>query len=281
MEILTKNNQTDIKSLAERYSFATCGSIGKGLLGREISYLRVGKADCNLLYVAGDAACEALSEKVLLHFARQLCEYIEKDRCIHGICPAYLVENRSIYILPRLNPDGRQIAAGGADPACPLYERQLRQNNMQSDFSNWRGNARGVHPGQNFNFEFAKRKRAFWQSHTEGQCEMGEFPESEPESASLASLARILKPNCLVQIQKGPACFSCFPETLVQKSALCRMTGLSENPSAGNSLGGWFHCELARPSLLFQVDDARAEIAYEKLQEALFGACFLFGCRQK
>ncbi len=278
-----RTNQPPITldALALHYPFATRGSIGKSLLGRDIPFLRIGNADCNLLYVSGTSGKETLGEQVLLLFAQYLCEFIQRDRTAHGICPTYLIENRSVYILPCLNPDGVALATNGADPACPLYERQLRLNSMQSDFSDWQGNARGVHLAENFNYEFPARKREFLQTHKEVQCPMGEFPESEPESAAFAALARILKPNCLVQIQKGePPVLSCFPPDLSQKNAICRMTGLDDSTLPHNTLGGWFHSELKRPSLLFRVND-RAEIAYAKLQDALFGACFLFSARQK
>lgn len=280
MNQCTKQPPITLDSLAEQYSFATRGSIGKSLLGKDIPYLRIGNADCNLLYVAGAIGCEHTGQQVLLLFAQQLCEFIKKDRPAHGICPTYLVENRSIYILPCLNPDGQSLASTGANPNCPLHERQLRLNGMQNDFSSWIGNARGVHLTENFNYEFSSRTRAFWQTKKESVCPLGEFPESEPESAGFASFARILKPNCLVQIQEGPPVLYSYPQNLAQTNALCRMTTLTHHQETNDILGGWFYTELQKPSLLFCIDK-RAEIAYANLQDALFGVCFLFSSHQK
>ena len=272
-----------LDALADCYSFATLGSIGKSLLGRDIPFLRIGNADCNFLYVAGISGCETLGEQILLLFAKELCEFIQKDRTVHGICPTYLVQNRSIYILPRVNPDGKEIALGTSNQGDPLYERRLRLNGMENDFSHWLGNARGIHPTQNLNYEFSKRQKAFWQTQEQKSCPMGEFPESEPESAALAGFARILKPNCLINIEKSEnetPFFVCTPPHTAQTSALCRMTGLSKKELVPDVLGGWFHLELGRPSVLFRVND-RPEIAYAKLRDALLGACFLFCTRLK
>ncbi len=259
-------------ALSKRYPFAVYGHIGKSLLGKEIPFLRVGEGDKNIVYIAGDVACDDVSEKLLLEFAGDLCACIEKDRTFFGICPSYLLRSRSLYILPRINPDGRALALFGADPTCPLYERQLRQNGRKEDFSAWQGNARGVVPGLNFNFNFAERRRAFSAS-TAAMPPMGEFPESENESARLSCALRTLTPLCLVQICRGQSALFSLGAS---QSLHVRLGGA---PDAARPFpagpGAWYHSQYRRPAIIFAEEKAD-RAAYFRIRSPLFEIIRIF-----
>lgn len=259
-------------ALSEKYPFAACGHIGKSLLGREIPFLRVGTGDKSLVYFAGDSACDLISEQLLLQFADDLCAFIQKDRPFWGICPCYLLQTRSLYILPRINPDGRALSLFGADPGCPLYERQLRRNGMKEDFSAWKGNARGVIPGLNFNLDFVKRRNAHSLHADEGDS-MGEFPESEHESAALAGALRTLTPLCLVQVSEGEG--QTF--TLGASESVCRRLGEKASPDRNfpSLPGAWYHSQYRRPAILF-TESSGDKIAYIRLREHFFEIIRLF-----
>ena len=84
----------------------------------------------------------------------------------------------------------------------PLYERQLRMNGGSLDFDAWQANARGVDLNHNYNYRFLEYKRMEEENgiHAGRTRFSGEYPESEPETKSLANLLRTLSPVALIAL---------------------------------------------------------------------------------
>ena len=197
--------------LSKIYPFTEYDLSGKSLLGKDIPILHIGTGDTVILMIAGANANDRISEPILLQFATDFCEMAAKERTVFGLNCAVACQTRRLLILPCMNPDGKELSLFGADPGCPLYERQLRQNNMKSDFSNWKGNARGVLPQWNFNDNFAKRREP---------SVTGEFPESEPECAFVSRLVKTLSPSLVLECSLGEsdAIYTNCPDTVEQIS---------------------------------------------------------------
>ena len=233
--------------LARQYSFLSYGSIGKTILQNEIPYLQVGKGKGTVLLIGGAYAADRISEPLLLHFAEDLCRQIAKEKRVYGISCPYLYENRSIWILPRLNPDGHALSQNGADPSCPLYERQLRMNQMKSDFSTWQGNARGVIPTLNFGNDFAARRQKYLENDRTNYPPCGEYPESEPESMALSRLIYTINPIFIAEFSVGSSHFFTFDPSL--STHVGKLTGFSASDTPDNGICTWFSNTYHRPAL--------------------------------
>jgi|GEM_PF-2063050 len=212
------------ESLARQYPFAEYDRTGRSLLGRELSLLQIGNGDKTVLMVAGADAGDRLSEALLMQFASDFCAQVERGGRLFGLNAAFAARTRRILILPCLNPDGKALTKEGADPSCPLYERQLRQNGMKSDFSAWQGNARGVHLDRNYNDGFADR-RSLCAKDGGPTLITGEYPESEPECTFAARLVHTLRPTLVLECGKASSdtVFTNRPSTVAQiaQSADC------------------------------------------------------------
>ena len=264
--------------LTRQYDFIGCGSIGKTILQKQIPYLQIGKGKGNILLIAGANATDSVSEALLVHFAKDLCHHITLKKQIFRISSSYLYENRSIWILPRLNPDGNSLVRNGADPTCPLYERQLRMNRMKSDFSAWQGNARGVVPALNFGNDFAARRQKYLDMGQPSPLPCGEFPESEPETAALARFIDALSPICLAEFSEGSGSI-CSNDAKLAKTA-SELTELPTSDIPAEGVSAWFSQTYHRPALHIVCPNtgigAYSLSVYNALRAFLFRFPFLF-----
>ena len=120
------------------------GSIGTTVCGRPIPVVTIGKSTNSraVLYVGGLDSTDILSPSILLRFILDYTEQIETERRLYNVNLGYLFENRTLHIIPMLNPDGYHIRRNGADGE--LLRERLISINGNEDFSEWRFNARGA-----------------------------------------------------------------------------------------------------------------------------------------
>ncbi|MEG1499805.1 MAG: M14 family zinc carboxypeptidase, partial [Clostridia bacterium] len=92
-----------------------------------------------------------------------------------------------IFFLPVLNPDGILLSLSGLDSV--KSERQKKRlfelNNKSTDFSLWKANSRGVDLNTNFDADWGKGAKNIFSPASENF--VGTFPQSEKESAAIAS----------------------------------------------------------------------------------------------
>ncbi len=196
---ITPERLSDFISEAQcRFPMLRCESIGKSILGRDISCLRLGQGKSASLFVGAHHGAEAITSLILLKFIADISESAKNpSHHLIGFDTAKILRHRMLYIVPMLNPDGVAIAGSGADAAGILKER-VRSMNGSDDFTLWQANARGVDLNHNYDAEFAKCKKA---EEAQGIFSGGptryggSYPESEPESHALAELTRSLVPE--------------------------------------------------------------------------------------
>ena len=158
-------------------------SIGRTTLGRNIYAVGAGKLRSGTLMVGGVHALEWLTTLLLLRFCFDLSE--QKEILTK-------LENRGVIIIPCLNPDGVEIVLKGAESAKGLGSFVKRISN--DDLSNWQANANGVDLNHNFDAGFSTLKRLEQKAGIVSPSPRqygGEYPFSEPESKSLASLCKL------------------------------------------------------------------------------------------
>ena len=188
--------QTMMDSLAvlsSRYSSLSLGIIGESVLGRSIPVLTIGKGEKALLCVGAHSGTDWLASQLLIRYAEDLLSHYENGAQAFRYSIPYLLSVRTIYIIPMLNPDGVEYVCHGVGEENVLYERVRAMNGGSEDFSDWRGNARGVELSRNYAYGFSARKQMEGRAGILGGGKSGfsgEMPESEPETAALCRFLR-------------------------------------------------------------------------------------------
>lgn len=291
----------DLRALTEslgeltiRHPSLTLGCLGTSVLDRPIPVVTVGRSLQNrgILYLGGIHPTDVFTPAVLLRFLAEYAEALEGGKRMYNMRLPYLYENRTIHVIPMLNPDGYELRRHGAGEEV-VRERLLKQNGGE-DFRTWRGNARGVDLWRNFTDGPDKV------SDDETVCPEGTAglsPESEPETSALCNYLRIMDEIGAVlslhTIDGGIRAFSGDvypPRSRTVLRLLARMTGctpvrLPQPPDEiGGSLTDWFIRETGKPAFecgCMTDENLRPDnpedyrTVYASFREALFSAPLL------
>lgn len=189
----------ELNALTERYPFAALLYLGESILSRPIPYIKIGSGKRSVLYVGAHHGMEWITSALLTRFLWETCRAVDKKGRVCGLYPVDLCETHTLYVLPMLNPDGVDYQIHGIASDNPLCERLVEMNGGSLDFSRWQANARGVDLNHNYDAGFLEYKTLEKQTGIEGGAPTrysGEAPESEPESAALATFIRFHKELC-------------------------------------------------------------------------------------
>lgn len=137
----------NLNSLRNLYPFLDVGSIGQSILGKNISYVRIGRGNKSVFYSASFHGNEWITSVVLMKFLADFCYAYQNNLSIFGYPARYLYNSCSIYIVPMVNPDGVDLVTGEISPSSSAFLSALRiSNNFPSIpfTSGWKANIRGV-----------------------------------------------------------------------------------------------------------------------------------------
>lgn len=261
--------------------------LGCSVLGREIPIVRLGTGQRAVLYVGGVYGTDAVISRVLLDFIQDCLSCLSRKMTQYSYPLEQLFRERSIYIVPMLNPDGVCYVREGVGVDNPLYARVCAMNGKSKDFSTWRANARGVDLSCNFGVGFLEGKRSEQaRGVVSGTAQGfgGEYPESEPETAALCRMIRAHAEELIgiVTVSLGKDGIRCSCEDhmtakcVATGRVLSRLTGLSLARGEGvrGSLSDWCVRALSLPTYeiactLPSDRDPRA-LLYAKLRRTLF-----------
>ena len=265
-----------IERISQVYLFCEKYVIGKSLLGRDIELLKIGNGKKKVMFVGGVHGSEHLTSSLLLRFAADYASAADDGGKVYSLSMRYLYENRTVYILPQLNPDGADIAIHGPSRDCPLYERIMHMC-PDKDFTHWQANARGVDLNHNFSADFEKYKAIERQKGIfEGATKFsGECPESEKETKAICDFLRCADVGMLLAFHtQGEEIYyeangACPPMGRAIGSAMARMCGYRlALPQGGARYGGlkdWFIKEFSRPGFTVECGKGENPLPYEDL----------------
>lgn len=281
--------------IAERYGFAERIYVGRSIRGRELYCVRLGSCDAlPVLYVGSHHGMEHITSAVLLRFINEYCESLDRGVRMYGIDMRYLFSERSIYILPMLNPDGVELSLHGASRESPLYERLLKMNGGE-DFTHWQANERGVDLNHNYDAGFGEYKTVMHDAGIYGGGPTkysGEYPESEPETAALCTLIRTVSPELILTLHsQGEEIFYTSGGTAPRASkrigrVISELTGYALSEPGGTAAYGgltdWFVGVFGKPSFTIECGKGENPLPaddffgiYARLREMLFRAPIL------
>ena len=228
-----------VRLLSEKYPFLSFSYLTESVMGKGIPLLRLGEGKKEVYYVGTHHGAERITAAVLLRFAEEFCRLYAARRAIFGMNLAYLLQTRSLYILPMLNVDGADIAANGV-PRDSLWYARLVAMNGGEDFTLWQANARGVDLNHNYDAGFATYKKIEAENGILGGGRTrfsGEYPESEPESGALVNFLRFNRPSMVVSLHtQGREIYGSI-ETPVAKR-LASLTGYALSAPSGMAAYG-------------------------------------------
>lgn len=280
-----------IEVFSKRYSFIGITNLGRSLMGREIPVITLGKGKPSFLYVGAHGGGEWLTSIILLKFINEYCELYKNKSRIYNTTLDYLYTNKTIYVVPMLNPDGVDYRINGVTEENILYDRLLKMNRQSGDFSSWQANGRGVELALNYNCDFKERKKIeaeneIFDGSSSGYG--GTSPESEPEVGALCNFLRFNDSiKGVMSLYRGDEEIRYSKGELITKRSLSvarsmsRMSGYalcdSEKSKTVANLLGWCISELDIPS--FEVSFAEEKNnfnqdllfkGYAELREILF-----------
>ena len=282
--------------LSANYPFLGFGYIGESAAGRGIPLFTLGEGKKEVYFVGAHHGAERITAAVLVRFLAELCDGIARDAVCYGVNLAYLLRSRTLYILPMLNPDGAQIAAGKADKASLFYPRLVAMNGGSEDFTHWQANVRGVDLNHNYDAGFAAYKKLEPSLGITGGAPTrfsGEAPESEPEVGALCNFLRFNAPTALMTLHtQGREIYytsrgACPRGAGAAARRLAALTGYRlAAPDGAAAYGGLTdYCieALGIPAFTLEcgkgqnpLPPADAPILYGEVRRALFGFPLLF-----
>ena len=132
---------------------------------------------------------EWLTSMILLKFLDELCFSVMTGQAMCGVKMGVMLNQRGLAVIPCVNPDGVEIQIHGEESAGEYEELVKSAGNT----SKWQANAAGVDINHNFAAGWDKLKKLEIENGINKPSPTrygGEFPESEPETRSIASYCR-------------------------------------------------------------------------------------------
>lgn len=248
------------------------GIIGRSILGRDIEYYKFGNGRKNILIVGAHHAMEYITSSAIYDFLFYISDKLTRGGILYDVNIEFLQQKFTYWLIPCLNPDGVELHLGGGKNS-PLYEREVRMNGSD-DFSMWQANSRGVDLNHNYDYRFYDYKKSEAASSIFPGCTRysGEYPESEPETKSLANFVRIIKPEIILSLHtQGEELFYMPRTERVRKIAerIAKTMNYSINyPTGYAEYGGlcdYTGATLGIPSFTVELGRGKNPIPYSEL----------------
>ena len=282
-----------IGKLLTDYGFLSRQTIGETRCSRPIDLLCIGSRRRQVLFASAFHGMEWITTLVLLRFMDELCEAVKKGKSMCGVRVGTFLNQRGLAMVPCVNPDGVEIQLHGA--ACAGHYHELVQQVSGGDTSHWQANAAGVDVNHNFSANWEELRKAESESGINSPAPTrfgGAYPESEPESRSLASYCRTGNiDHALAFHSQGEEIYWDFgtyrdPEALKMARIMSYSSGYTISEPEGLACGGgfkdWFVEKFRRPAFTVEVGLGEnplpatdTESIYKKLREMLVLATVL------
>ncbi|MBU3197125.1 peptidoglycan-binding protein [Clostridium algidicarnis] len=186
--------ERDMVGLKARYPFIERGILGKSVLEKNLYYIKLGNGPNEVFYNAAHHSLEWITSTLLMKFIEDFSKAYSEDGLINGYRIKDIFNKSTIYIVPMVNPDGVDLVIDGLKRDNPYYSRLIQWNKGSSDFSkDWQANIRGVDLNHNYDASWAlfKQVEVVYGIYGPGPTRYsGPYPESEPETKSLADFTR-------------------------------------------------------------------------------------------
>ena len=189
--------RSNIEHLRNRYDFLRTGNIGYSVLGKNIPYIQIGTGTKEVMYSGAIHANEWVTAMLLMKFVEDFAKAYENNSFIYDYSAREIFNNKTIYIVPMVNPDGVDLVTGNIRPNSGIYNqfRDISLNFPTIPFPNgWKANFNGVDLNLQFPAGWINARRIkFAQGYTRPAPRdfVGFGPVTEPEALALYNFTLI------------------------------------------------------------------------------------------
>ncbi len=286
--------QTAVFTLRANSDALRLTTLGQSVLGREIHCLSLGNEDKPaVVYAGGFHGTEHITSPLLLRFVERLCHALTCRETLSQMNVDAILKNHHLLVVPRVNPDGCEIALHGATGGLERGDWVSRL--CGRDFSHWNANANGVDINHNFDAGWERLQQMEHSAGIWGPSPRqygGSAPESEPETKALTKLCRSRRVSHVLAFHsQGEEIYWRYGRHTPHRSKrmaeiLAASTGYAlEAPVGLASHGGfkdWFIKEMGRPGFTFEVGKGENPLPceqldpiYQRLEESLLLAAVM------
>lgn len=282
-----KTREMLIGKLLTDYGFLTRDTIGESRCTRPIDLLCIGNRKKQVLFTAAYHGMEWITTLLMLKFTDELCFSVMTGKTMCGIQVGAFLNQRGLAIVPCINPDGVEIQINGAKSAGGYYDTVMKASGGNT--SRWQSNAAGVDINHNFSANWEKLKKLELENGINSPAATrygGEYPESEPESRTIASYCRTGNiEHALAFHSQGEEIYWDFGsyhdnEALKMAKIMAHSSGYKIAQPEGLACGGgfkdWFVERFKRPAFTVEVGlgenplpASELDSIYEKIREML------------
>lgn len=272
-----------IRSLVETYPFCRTELLGSTAFQRPIRTLVIGTGPRKVIYSAAHHANEWITSLVLLKYAEDLAEAIQKGGEIYGR-PAQEIANAvTIYMVPMVDPDGVDLVNGVIQPGDIQYElaQRISQDYPAIPFPNgWKANLLGTDLNLNYPAGWLMaREIKFSQGFTRPAPRdyVGRAPLNQLETQALAGYTEYIDPELVLAYHsQGKEIYWQFmnyevpgAEELGQQMAQASGYTLAEAPYASSFAGykDWFIQNFHRPGYTIEVGEGTNPLPLSQFDE--------------
>ena len=136
-----------LRELAAAYPFCRTELVATTAFQRSIHALVMGEGERQVIFTAAHHGNEWITALVLLRFAEELAEAIQKGGKLYGVEAKNIFRASTIHIIPMVDPDGVDLVVGAIRPGEIQYDlaQRLSQNYPKIPFpEGWKANLLGV-----------------------------------------------------------------------------------------------------------------------------------------
>jgi len=288
-----KNMCSAISYLKSEYPDLKVFPIGASVLGREITALSIGNPMNATLFVGATHGLEWLTTLLLLRFCEEVLEGLRTGAPVSEIDVGKALRNRSLVLIPCLNPDGVEIALNGEEGA--LHKGDFVEELCGGNYKLWQANANGVDINHNFDAGWCILKELEQASGITSPAPTrygGPHPHSEPETTAVTTFCMTYQPRILYAMHsQGEEIYYRYGDKTPERSMLMAQILASSSgyklatPTGLASHGGlkdWFIEKFQRPGFTIEVGRGKNPLGleqfgkiYAKIQEMLIIATLL------
>ena len=192
--------------LRRQFPFVYVKTLTRTAFGRSVYALQFGSGSRKILITAGHHANETITSDAVWQWLFAFCNALMDGGAVCGASARELYHNAMVYLVPLVNPDGADLAAGVCALESPEYRAAASIAARYPDIpfpSGWKANLRGVDLNLNYpaRWEAARRiKKAQGVSTPAPRDFAGFSPLDQPETAALAAFTRCIHPDMMLAL---------------------------------------------------------------------------------
>ena len=267
--ITSELTQHYLRQIAETYPFTKLEKVGTTDFQRTIWMLTIGTGKRHVLFTAAHHANEWITALVLLKYAEDLSDGVQKNGILFGQRAKEMAEAVTIHLIPLVNPDGVDLVTGAIQPEDGQYQlaQSLAQKYPAIAFPNgWKANLLGVDLNLNYPAGWLQaREIKFSQGFTQPgpRDYVGRAPLDQEETDELAELTEELNPDLVLAYHsQGKEIYWQFKDYVVPGArelgeVMARVSGykLADTPYESSFAGykDWFIQNFRRPGYTIEV----------------------------